>query len=250
MSNEWPDFNDIWDYSDPAATESKFRQLLMDADNAEPSYRLQLMTQIARTFSLRGRFAEAHDLLDDVQQRMAGHDLVEIRYLLERGRTYNSAGQAETAVPLFLRAYELAEMSGADYYAVDALHMLGIAAPPHQRLEWNDKAINYAKNSTQERARGWLGSLYNNMGWSLFDEQRYDQALDMFHQALAVREAQGNAENIRIARWCIAKTLRMMGQLEAALAIQYELRDMGSPDPYVEEEIAACLQALGRSDDT
>ncbi len=249
MSSEWPDFNDLWDYNDPAATESKFRQLLVAAENAAPSYRLQLMTQIARTYSLRSLFNEAHALLDDVQQRMEEHELVEVRYLLERGRTYNSAGQAETAVPLFLRAYELAERIGADYYAVDALHMLGIAAPPHQQLEWSRKAINYAKNSTQERAKRWLGSLYNNTGWSLFDEQRYDQALEMFHQALAVREAQGNAENIRIARWCIAKTLRMLGQTEAALAIQYELRDMGSPDPYVEEEIAACLQALGRSDD-
>lgn len=247
MSNEWPDFNDFWDYSDPAATEIKFRQLVMKSKNTEPSYQLQLMTQIARTFSLRSLFDEAHALLDEVERRMAGHDLVEVRYLLERGRTYNSAGQPETAVPLFLRAYELAEAIGADYYAVDALHMLGIAAPPHQRLEWNHKAINYAKNSSQERAKGWLGSLYNNTGWSLFDQERYDEALDMFRHALVVREAQGNTENIHIARWCIARTLRAQGQAEEALAIQYELQHADNTDRYVEEEIAECLLALGRT---
>jgi len=137
MNNNWPDFNDLWDYNDLAGTEGKFRALLDEQPAADPTYHLQLLTQIGRTLSLQKKYTDAHAILDVVEQQMAGEDLVEVRYLLERGRTYNSAGQSETAVPLFHRAYEIGRSIDADFYAVDALHMLGIAAPLEQRLGWN-----------------------------------------------------------------------------------------------------------------
>src|SRR3990172_3476581 len=154
-ANTWPDFNDLWDYNDPAATEAKFRELLAGAAAQDQDYTLQLKTQIARTFSLRGEFDEAHKLLDEVEADMPANSLVEVRYLLERGRAFNSERQAEKAVLLFSRASALAEKLGADFFTVDALHMLGVAAPKKARLDWNLKAIEVAQDSADERARGW-----------------------------------------------------------------------------------------------
>lgn len=250
MASEfWPDFNDLWDYYDPAGTEKKFRELLPKAKEAgNGTYYLQLMTQIARSLSLQKQFENAHQILDEVESQMPGGDIVEVRYLLERGRSFNSAGQPERAVPLFKKAVEVAESINADFYTVDAYHMLGIAAPPDERLEWNLTAIAYAEKSSSERARNWLGSLYNNTGWTLFDEKRHEEALDLFQKALSHREQQGKEKEIRVARWCVAKALRVLGRVEEALAIQRELEGTGEADGFTEEEIAECLLALGEAE--
>ncbi len=257
MSTHWPDFNDLWDYNNPEETEKVFRRILSKAvasgdgpsDNGpsdEGNYFLQLKTQIGRTLALQRRFEEAHTILDEVEAVMAGDDIVEVRYLLERGRTFNSSKQPEKAVPLFLRSFEIAKRITADVYAVDALHMLGITTDTAaERMDWNLKAIDYAKASNQEKANNWLGSLYNNTGWGLFDAGRYEEALDLFQQAQAMREAQGDPDLINTARWCVAKTLRVMGRVNEGLAIQRALESETEPDGFIEEEIAECYYALG-----
>jgi hypothetical protein len=51
---------------------------------------------------------------------------------------------------------------------------------------------------------------------------------------------------IQVARWSIARTLRAMGRVDEALAIQRALADehrlAGTADPYVDEEIEALAQ--------
>jgi tetratricopeptide (TPR) repeat protein len=246
MTNEWPDFNDMWDYDDPAGTEARFRALLPEAAApSETSYSLQLLTQIARALGLQKKYTEANTLLDEVDVKAPGDDLVTVRAQLERGRVFNSSGQPEQAIPRFKKAYELADQIGAGYYAADALHMLGIASPGAEQLAWNLKAIDYAERSTQARARYWLGPLYNNLGWTYFEQGRLSLALETFQKAQSVREGQGKPKEIHIARWCVARTLREMGQVEAALAIQRQLA-AEEEDGFVYEEMGECLYALGK----
>jgi tetratricopeptide (TPR) repeat protein len=246
MPYVWHDFNDIWDYSDPAATEAVFRSLLASSEGSGDDYIQQLKTQIARTFSLRRMFAEAQAVLDEVEAAMQSNSLVEVRYLLERGRAFNSAKQPEKAMQFFSQASALGERLGADYFTVDALHMLAIAAPAEAQLDWNLKAIDYAQRSTDERARGWLASLFNNTGWSLFDAGRYAEALDLFQKAVPLREQKGDADSIRIAKWSVAKVLRYLGRVDEALAMHLA---SSSDDGFRDEEIAECLLALGRGDE-
>ncbi len=118
---------------------------------------------------------------------------VRVRYLLERGRTFNSSGAPQRAVPLFAEALTLAERDKDEFYAVDAAHMLGIAAPAAERLGWNLKALSLAEAATDPRARGWRASLYNNIGWTYFDAGDAKTALDYWQKALAARETMGNA---------------------------------------------------------
>lgn len=239
----WPDFNDLWDYNDPAATEARFRELLPELEPGSSAH-LQLLTQIARTHSLRRQFDQAHAVLDEVEALAEPGTLVMVRCWLERGRTYNSSGQPQAAVPLFQQAADLGTGLGVDFYTVDALHMLGIAAPPAERLAWKMQAIQAAEASTEPHARNWLGSLYNNTAWTFFDAGRYDEALHLFEKAVVEREKQGNPENLRIARWCVGRTLRALGQPGQALVIQRELAENGSGDGFIEEELGECLLAL------
>lgn len=250
-ANPKPDFDSLWNYDKPAETEAKFRQLLPMAEKSgDPAYLAELQTQIARTLGLQQKFEQAHLLLDSVEVILkdAG-ERPRVRYLLERGRVFNSSGQKDKAVPLFTEAWELASKSGFDFYAVDAAHMLAIATPPEQHMGWNLKALSLAEKSSQPKARNWLGSLYNNIGWDYFSQVKYDSALAMFEKALIFRQEQKKPDQIRIAKWCVAKTLRLLGKVESALTMQQELekewKESGEEqDGYVFEEMAECLLAL------
>lgn len=241
------DFDMLWDYSEPAVTERRFRELLPEAEAAgDPGYHAELLTQIARTLGLQGRFAEAHAMLDQVESMLTySLTVARIRYLLERGRAFRSGKQVDQAIPLFQQAWELGQAAGEDDYAVDAAHMLGIALPTmEEQLAWNHRALELAEQSP--KARRWLGSLYNNMGWTYADAGQYEQALDLFERGVQFREKQGQAGPLRIARWSAGKMLRLLGRADEALSVQQELYELPEPDGFVVEELAECLLALGR----
>jgi tetratricopeptide (TPR) repeat protein len=245
-----PDFDSLWDYDHPGATEKRFRELLPAAlDARDLSYLSQLLTQIARTEGLQRKFEAAHKTLDRVQKGLdKTDDRTRVRYLLERGRVFNSSGKKDDARPLFLEAYDLALKSKDDFYAVDAAHMMAIIEPIEKQLLWNLKALDLAENSAEEKARKWKGSLYNNIGWTYFEQQQYEEALLMFEKALEFQQQQGDSTKILIAKWCVAKTLRMMDHTEEALEMQRDLYEQyqaaGKRSGYVYEEIAECLTVM------
>ncbi len=236
-------FDHLWDYNQPAATEARFRELLPSLAN-DPARYAALLTQIARAQGLQRQFDEAHATLDGVEAQLADLPVrVRIRYLLERGRVYRSAGKVDAARPFFLEAWEVAQPAGEDNYAIDAAHMLAIIEPPAEQRRWHQLALDLTEQTADPAAKQWAGSLNNNLGWSYFEEGDYTAALGCFTKALTVREAQGNAGPIHIARWSIAKTLRMLGRVDEALAIQEALvtaQGLGEPDGYVYEELGEC----------
>jgi tetratricopeptide (TPR) repeat protein len=245
----------IWDYDHPAESEAAFRRALETLDEqADGALRLELLTQIARAQGLHRRVDEAHATLDTVAAQLDGSTpRVRVRYLLERGRVYNSSRQLERAQPYFTEAWDLASTVGEDILAIDAAHMLAIIAPPEVSLAWNQRALELAERSSAPRALHWRGSLYNNIGWTWHDAGDYEQALATFQKATASRRAEGDLALIRIAVWAEARTLRSLGRVEEALALQQELLrefdDVGEQDGYVYEEIAECLAVLGRDDE-
>ena len=177
-----PDFDSLWDYDHPGATEKRFRELLPAAlDSRDLPYLSQLLTQIARAEGLQRKFQEAHKTLDRVQKALdKTDDKTRVRYLLERGRVYNSSGKQDDARPLFLEALELARQSKDDFNAVDAAHMMAIVEAPEKQLLWNLKALDLAENSADEKVRKWKGSLYNNIGWTYFEQRQFEESLLMF----------------------------------------------------------------------
>jgi tetratricopeptide (TPR) repeat protein len=254
MSAALPDFDALWDYSRPAETEAAFRALLPRARLGAPGYLAELLTQIARTHSLRSQFTEAHGLLDEAAELIAeAPPRAEVRYLLERGRCFNSAGRKSEASPLFERAWELGRQAGEHGHAVDAAHMLGICEPPDSALAWNLRAIAYAEECGDPEAGRWLGALYNNTGWTYVDRGDYPAALTLLQKAEAWYRLHGKPTQIRIARYSVAKTLRLLGRVDEALAIQQELRAellaAVEQDGYVDEELGECLLAQGRAEE-
>lgn len=254
---ELPDFDRLWNYADPAATEETFKAILPRAEEpGNTSYRLQLLTQIARTHGLRGDFARAHEILDRVEEDLT-EDLkvARIRYLLERGRTLNSGGAPEKARPLFEDAWELATQRGEDVYAVDAVHMIAIVeADPEKQLEWNRKGLELAEQSRDPRARGWQGPLTHNIGMTYLDRGDWDAAREAFEKCVAFHTRRDNKGGARVARWCVAHTERRAGRVEEALDLQKKLlqeyADAGVEEKgFCAEEVGECLLALGREEE-
>jgi tetratricopeptide (TPR) repeat protein len=246
------DIDALWEYGDPAASEARFRAAVADARNDE---RLELLTQIGRTFSLRGDFGEAHRWLDEAERALAtAGPKPRVRYLLERGRTFNSAGTPERARPLFVEAWELARDSRIDGLAVDAAHMVAITySGSDAAIDWNRKGLALARSSRDPKAQALIPAMLNNSAWDLHEMGRYAQALPLFEQALVEWTARSKPAQIHFARWSVAHCLRSLGRLPEALSMQLALERedaaQNKVDGQVLEEIAEIYDALGKQRD-
>jgi hypothetical protein len=116
------DVSKLWDFNQPEVSEQRFRAALptASADDA-----LILQTQIARTYGIRRDFAQAQQLLADIEPQLQSAGVeAQVRYYLELGRTYSSAthspesqtsGAKELARSAYRRAFELAQEGQLDY---------------------------------------------------------------------------------------------------------------------------------------
>lgn len=198
MAEPLPEFDKLWDYAHPDKTEAAFRALLpMARESGDRGYLVELLAQVGRAQGLQRKFPEAHRTLDEAEQLLTPETKVaRVRYLLERGRAFNSGGQVEKARPLFLQAWDAARTCGAEDYAVDAAHMLGIVEPPEMALEWNERAIAQAEASQNPRVRRWLGPLYNNTGWTYYDKADYSIALTLLEKAQHFYQERGTPAQV------------------------------------------------------
>lgn len=251
----WTEFDRLWDFDHPSATEESFRALLPRAEaSSDTALWVELKTQIARAQGLQQQFEEAQATLAEAARLLRpGHRRAKVRWLLERGRVLNSSSRPDEARPLFLEAWDLGRQAGEDGLAIDAAHMMGIIEPADSSLAWNERAIAFAERSSQEKAKGWLGALYNNTGWTYHGMGAYEKALDMFQRGLSFRQQRHQEPEIRIAKWCVGRCLRSLGRIDEALAQQRallaELDQIGESDGFVPEEIGECLLAQGKPDE-
>lgn len=239
------DLDRLLDFANPAGSEAAYRALLPQA--ADEPARLALLTRVARCRGLQKDYEGALALLAEVESGLAAHPEAHeawIRLHLERGRVHNSSGDAPGSLEHFQAAMQRAEGRDQEGLRLDAMHMLAIASPAEQALDWGQRAIEQAEASTDPAARRWLGPLYNNTAWTLMDLGRPAEALPVFQKGLAFRQARGEVKPTLIARWTVARALRELGRCEEALvelrSLQAAWEELGEEDPYVTEEIAAC----------
>lgn len=250
---ELPDFRPLLDFRDPEGTERRLRELEPAArEKGDTGYLAELLSQIARTYSRRGDFEAAHAQLDEVEGLLSGgHPRAQLRYCLERGRTFYLAENRAQALPLFRRAFELGGRIGDEHLTIDAAHMIAVAEPEtDEQLDWTLRALELADAATDPEAKKWIGSLTINLGWSYFDAEDYENALEYFERALAYQESQGRPSRILAARWNVARVYRALGRFDEALARQEallaEYRSEGLPVyGYVYEELAELYHRSG-----
>jgi tetratricopeptide (TPR) repeat protein len=243
----------LWDFDDPRSSEARFREFIGRVRRpTDTDLRAEALTQLARSQGLQRKFGPAHRTLDTLVPSLSKLGArARVRYSLERGRVFNSEGAPGKALPQFLDAWRRARHAREDRLAVDAAHMVAIVKSGAAQRTWNSRALELAERSRDPAARRWRASLLNNIGWSWFGSENYRAALVSFRRAVRLRQQQRVAAETRIARWCVAKTLRMLGRTEEALRLHRRLsedwRRAGGKDGYVYEEMGECLLVLGRS---
>lgn len=260
IARGWPDWRALWDFGRPELTEQRLRERLATAPGDEA---IALQTQIARTLGLRRRLEDSRALLQSLQPRLAeaGAEAV-VRWHLEWGRTWASAvhdretlpeRDRETARSAFRTAAERARAAGLDGLAADALHMLPFTtADREQDRRWNEEALAFALASPDPEGRRWEASLRHNLGWTLNELGRHAEALVMLQAALPALERNGASPGrMRVGHWMVAHTLRRLGRIDEALAMQQRLERenaaAGTPDREVFEELALLHRARGEA---
>jgi tetratricopeptide (TPR) repeat protein len=135
------------------------------------------------------------------------------RYLGVRGRFEWLDDDLETATVTFREMYEYCLQHDLHERAIDAAHMVAITAPPEEQILWGKKGIEAAEQGDIE---GWLGPLWNNLGWTYDDLGRYQESLEALLKAREYHWKLGGEKNKLIADWSVGHAYRMTGQLEEA----------------------------------
>ena len=135
------------------------------------------------------------------------------RYLGVRGRFEWHAGDNETATATFREMFDFCRESAIYDRAVDAAHMIAITGEPEERFEWAERGIAMAEEG---ELTGWLGPLWNNLGWDYVDAERYEEGLEALRKAREYHHM-GDAELPKlIADYSVAHAMRMNGDLDGA----------------------------------
>ena len=237
----------LWDFTDAAASARRFQQAADDAGR-DGDGRAELATQVARAFGLLGRFDDGLAALAEVQEAMEEPtDRLQARVALEHGRLLRSMDQPDGAVPFFTLAVRKAASAGAQFLALDGLHMLAISDAGHEE-EWAAEGLALLDTATDARIQRWGVALHNNLGWFLHDSGRPEEALPEFEAALLAADTVGTHEQRHLGRWAVARCLRTLGRTDEALAMQQRLLAERPDDDFVRAELALLDQVADTAD--
>jgi tetratricopeptide (TPR) repeat protein len=200
----------LWDFDDLDLSAERFREQL-DKEDTDAG-RAEVLSQLARVEGLRDEFERSAELLDKAEPLAGSDPVANIRLELERGRMFRSSGDLEAAFPLLRSAFERACEAGEFWFAGDAAHMCAIAVTDRDLMdEWTQRGIDLGEREPDSAY--WAGPLLNNLGWAYFDAGEHERALELFEQALAVRQRDpGNEAAIQIAKEAVEEARQALGR--------------------------------------
>ena len=241
------DIRSAWDFNDLPATRSRLTDLLAAAEGAAAAC---VLTQLARVDGLEKDFAAASAKLDRARALVptaAGE--AGARIALEAGRLARDQGDPAAAADLFRTARNGAQAAGLPGLALDALHMLAILAPADEAVTLAAEAEALVEAAGADY-RPWLGPILNNLGWTLFEDGRHDDAAGCFGRDSALRAELGRTDQRRIADWNLGYVLRNAGKVDVAFNVQRTLAAELEPDgpriAFVYSELAELHAMCGR----
>ena len=105
---------DLWKYDNPKQSAVRFISLLDSAEvSPNKDYLPALLSQVARSYAMRGDFKSAHEQLNELELLIQDtSSLGQVFYLLERGRALKAGGDKTRARILFKDAFIIADRLG------------------------------------------------------------------------------------------------------------------------------------------
>lgn len=174
------------------------------------------------------------------------------RYLGVKGRFEWKEDDLKKAAGTFKEMYEYCSGHKLHERAVDAAHMIAIVGTTEEQIEWGKKGIAEAEAGN---ISGWLGPLWNNLGWTYEHEGRYDEALEAYRKAREYHWMYGGEINKLAADWAVGHTLGLLGRCEEAgqwLRPALAWAERISADEWIgwaSKDLGECQASLGNIDD-
>ncbi len=235
---------------DYARATELFQQAAAAADPAaEAETLVEALAQTARGYLIRDLKDEGRGWLEKAGERASeAHPNGWSRYLGVRGRFEWKDGDLAAATRTFETMYDYCMKHTLHSRAIDAAHMVAITGTPGQQVEWGRKGIQAAEAAGDE---GWLGPLWNNLGWTYDREGKFGEALDALRRARHFHWKLGSELAKLIADWAVGHALRQVGNPTEALAwirpvlAWAERRQIEQPTPEAAEWVGHACRELG-----
>ncbi len=168
------------------------------------------LSQMARALLAQDRREDGRPWLERAMARARPEmPLAWTRMLGVRGRFEWKDGRLAESTRTFEDAYAFCMERGLHERAIDAAHMVAITGTPEQQLEWGKRGIAAAEKGGVE---GWLGPLWNNLGYTYETLGRNEEALGAYQKARHYHWKLGDEQAKLVADWAMGHALRVCGR--------------------------------------
>ena len=195
------------------------RAIYLRAANAaemegDATTRVEALAQVARCYSIRHLGDQGRPHLEQAGALASPTDpLGWSRYQNVKGVYQREDGDREGATVTFTALYDYCLEKALHERAINAAHMVAIAADAETQVAWGLKGIAAAEAGGFE---GWLAVLWNNLGWTYDELARYPEALAALETAREYHWKTGDDVAKLIADWSVGHAHRMVGDLQTA----------------------------------
>jgi tetratricopeptide (TPR) repeat protein len=235
---------------DYAAANELYKQAASAAKIAgELTVQVEALAQVARSYSIQGKESAGLPWLNQAAELATPSDPIGwSRFQNVKGIFQREAGDRELATETFILLYDYCREREMYLRAIDAAHMVAIAADLESQIAWAYKGIAAAEAGGHE---DWLAILWNNLGWTFDDLGRYDESLTALRKAQQYHWRTGSDLMKLIADWSLGHALRMTARTDSARFVMEttlawaERRYTADPSPTEAEWVGFVHQELG-----
>jgi tetratricopeptide (TPR) repeat protein len=186
-------------------------QAALDQDNVST---VEALAMIARTYLITEKKEMGREYLDRAGQYCRKEEpLGYSRYLGVRGRFEWKDNELEKASATFKEMYQYCSDNKLHDRAIDAAHMVAIVGGPSEQVEWGLKGIAEAEAGN---VTGWLGPLWNNLGWTYEHDDKYKESLDAYLKAREFHHKYSDEKGKLAADWAVGHAYRLLGNADSA----------------------------------
>jgi len=197
----------------------KARELYLQvADSAAASGEKSALTEayamIARTYLTNDRKDEGRPWIEKARGIARDDEpLGWSRYLGVRGRFEWQDKELEKSSATFKEMYRYCSEKGLHERAIDAAHMVAITGGKDDQVEWGLKGI---KEAEAGNVTGWLGPLWNNLGYTYEDMGKYRESLDAYLKAREYHHKYSDEKSKIVADWAVGHAYRLLSEPDSA----------------------------------
>ncbi|MEM1099653.1 MAG: hypothetical protein AAGH92_12800 [Planctomycetota bacterium] len=177
---------------------------------------VEAQSMAARSYLIRGLAEQGRPHIEAAATR-SSEDVPAgwARFLGVRGRfEWQDEQDLPKATETFVAMYHFCRKHEMHERAVDAAHMVAITGTDEEKFEWTRIGIRDAEETGQT---GWLGPLWNNLGWMHHGRGEYEEALAALIEARRWHHEVSGPTACLAADIFVGMAYRSAGQIEQAL---------------------------------